>query len=154
MFCSTCGKAIQGNLNYCSGCGAPTEIVARTGSVGSGRVFAICGTVIVMFGLMAFFAVLRTVLLNPLETGAKVVIILGFLLTILLMFGVTMTMAWKQMNSGTTPRPRKRKDEAEYRSPVSFRGVNTARLEAGEPGISSVIDSTTRTLDEQPVLRR
>jgi hypothetical protein len=153
MFCSTCGKSIPGNLNYCSGCGAPTEIVPRQGDVASGRIFAICGTAIVLIGLMAFFAVMRTVLMNPIETPAKVIIILSYLLTVLLMFGVTMTMAWKQMSSGT-PRQRKRKDEAEYRSPASFRDVNTSQLEPGDPGISSVVDSTTRTLDEQPVLRR
>jgi len=153
MFCSTCGKAIPGNLNYCSGCGTPTDFVAKTGDVGSGRIFAICGTVIVLIGLMAFFPVMGTLLRSELDTPAKVVLTLSYLLTVLVMFGITMTMAWKLMTSGT-PRPRKRKDESDYRAPASFRGVNTSQLEPGDPGISSVVDSTTRTLDEQPILRR
>jgi hypothetical protein len=153
MYCANCGKAIPGNLNYCSGCGAPTEFVAASGDVGSGRIFAICGTVIVLIGLMAFFPVMGTVLKNPIDTAAKVVIILSYLLTVLLMFGVTMTMAWKQMNSAIA-RPRKRKNDADYRSPASFRGINTSQLEPADPGIGSVVDSTTRTLDEQAVLRR
>lgn len=153
MFCSTCGKDIPGNLNYCSSCGAATELIAKTGDVASGRIFAICGSVIVLIGLMAFFPVMGTLLKSEIETPAKVVLILSYLLTILLMFGVTMTMAWKLMTSAT-PSTRKRKDDAGYRAPASFRGVNTSQLEPGDPGINSVTDSTTRTLDEQPILRR
>ena len=152
MFCSNCGKSIPGNLNYCSGCGIPTD--KAPSDVGTPRLFVRSGTIIVIVGLVAFFALLRTLLRSQLETGAIVVITLAYLATIVLMFSVTMGMAWKQIS--VPGRRKKKKDDLaeEYRAPTSFRDVNTSQLQAGDPGFGSVTDSTTRTLDELTIERR
>src|SRR4051794_38073040 len=114
MFCSNCGKSIPRNLNYCSGCGIPTD--KAPSDVGTPRLFVRSGTIIVIVGLVAFFALLRTLLRSQLETGAIVVITLAYLATIVLMFSVTMGMAWKQIS--VPGRRKKKKDDLaeEYRA--------------------------------------
>lgn len=140
-------------MNYCNGCGTPTENTAVVPDNRAGRLFIVSGTFIVLIGLMAFYPVLRTLITSPLETGAKVMIILSYLAAVISMFGVTMAMAWKQLNA-TGSRRSKKEEGADYRAPASFRDVNTSQLPVGDPGLGSVTDSTTRTLDEVTVLRR
>ena len=153
MFCSNCGKTVPDNLNYCSGCGAPTDNIPTAPDARSGRLFIVCGTFIVLIGLIAFYPIMRTLIESPIETAAKVLIILSYLSTVLLMFGVTMAMAWKQVNA-PNPHRRTRGEKDEYRAPASFRNVNTSQLPSGDPGLGSVIDSTTRTLNEVLIERK
>ena len=137
-------------MNYCNACGSPTEYSQLVPDTKAGRLFILSGTFIVVIGMMAFFPVLRTLLGSPIDTVAKILLILSYLATVLLMFAATMTMGWKQINA-TGRRKMKNEEREDYRRPTSFRDVNTSQLPAGEPGFGSVTDSTTRTLDEVPV---
>ena len=153
MYCSNCGKSIAGNLNYCNSCGAPTEnnLVVRQRMSPSG-LFTISGTFIMVVGLLALFPVVRSILDNPIDTSAKVLLILAYLFTLLLMFAATMMMAWKQLSIANANKRAGNEQDA-YRSPATFRGVNTSQLPEGDPGFGSVTDSTTRTLDEVTIER-
>jgi hypothetical protein len=139
-------------MNYCNACGSPTEYSPVVPDTKAGRLFIISGTFIVVIGIMAFFPILRTLLGSPIDTAAKILLILSYLATMLLMFTATMVMGWKQINA-TGHRKTKNESRDDYRPPTSFREVNTSQLPAGEPGLGSVTDSTTRTLDEVPVSR-
>jgi len=136
----------MGNMNYCNACGTPTEHSSFVPDTKAGRLFIISGTFIVLIGIMAFFPILRTLLGSPIDTSAKILLILSYLATMLLMFAATMTMGWKQINA--TGHRAVKEDRDDYRRPTSFREVNTSQLPAGDPGFASVTDSTTRTLDE------
>lgn len=153
MYCSNCGKKVPGNLNYCSACGAPTENNPAPPDGRTSRFFVMSGTIIVVFGFIILFSLIRILVDNRFDPPAVAFITTAFLLSILLMFAVTMVMAWK--NTGAPPRHKKKKtgEDEEYRPPASFRGVNTAQLPEGDPAFGSVIDSTTRTLDKERVAR-
>jgi hypothetical protein len=147
MYCSNCGKSIAGNINYCNACGAPTEHSQFVPDTKAGRLFILSGTFIVVIGMIAFFPILRTLLGSPIDTVAKILLILSYLATVLLMFAATMTMGWKQINA-TAHRKTKNETLDDYRRPTSFRDINTSQLPTGDPGFGSVTDSTTRALDE------
>jgi hypothetical protein len=134
-------------MNYCNGCGAPTENSQLVPDTKAGRLFIISGTFIVLIGIIAFFPILLTLLGSPIDTAAKILLILSYLATVLLMFTATMTMGWKQINA-TGQRKTKNEERDDYRRPTSFRDINTSQLPTGDPGFGSVTDSTTRTLDE------
>lgn len=114
--------------------------------------FTISGTFIVVIGLLAFFPVVRSILDNPIDTPAKVLLILSYLFVLLIMFAATMAMAWKQLSIANAAKGSDTGGE-EYRPPASFRKLNTSQLPEGDPGFGSVTDSTTRTLDEVTIKR-
>jgi hypothetical protein len=109
--------------------------------------FTISGTFIVVIGLLAFFPIVRSILDNPLDPAAKILLILSYLFVLLLMFTATMVMAWKQLSIVNAAKSRDTGGE-EYRPPASFQKLNTSQLPEGAPGFGSVTDSTTRTLDD------
>jgi hypothetical protein len=149
-FCSNCGKPLNANLNYCSSCGTRVEsnplIVKNSsaGMMGIGSVFVAC------VGLMAFFPILRELLHSPLETGAVVVILIAYLVTVLLMFAVLVGHVWK--NSGDIRIKGNRSSEG-FGGQHAFRGVNTAQLPEPTSQPASVTEHTTRTLEEVPFKR-
>jgi hypothetical protein len=152
MYCSTCGNLMSGNMNYCNGCGAPAEHAADIPDRKAGRLFIFGGTVIVIFGLMAFFAVVRTLVTSGLDPALIGMLITAYLASIVLMFSVMMTLGWKQLNQ-TNPKSRTKDVQDDYQRPRSFKDVNTSQLPEGEPGFGSVTDSTTRTLEKTPLAR-
>jgi|GEM_PF-1827626 len=153
MYCSNCAAQIADGLNYCSRCGTPSERNLPPVADPIRRQLIIGASAIGVIGLMVLMPLLRTLLQSRLETPAVVMFLLAYLVTLVLMFSVMMTMAWKF--SATTAVKKKRSDEPdEYRPPVTFRGVNTSQLPGGEPGFGSVTEPTTRTLDEVPIERK
>jgi hypothetical protein len=89
---------------------------------------------------------------RPLDPSSVTTIVVAYLATMLLMFATMVGLGWKQL-SAQNRRKNSEHEPEEYRSPASFKGVNTSQLPAGEPGIGSVTDVTTRTLDEAAIRR-
>ena len=154
MYCSACGTQLLSDLNFCSRCWAATE--RNHSASASVRPFAIGATVIGFVGLGAFIPFFRMLLNSSLDPTAMAVFAFGYLVTLLIMFGSMMSMARKLAGARShreTRRSRNRQEEPPP-APVSFREVNTSQLYPGDPGIGSVTDSTTRTLDQQVRVER
>jgi hypothetical protein len=155
MYCSTCGNKIAENLNYCNSCGSRIEknplIIGNSSSPQLARSLGI----VTIAGLLGFIAVLKLLLDNGggLDVPAKVMILLGYLASVVIIAAMMIGHMWKS-SGDIRIRHRDLATADDQPSPVSFRRVNTAQLEpAGEPGIS-VTEHTTRTLDEVAVRRQ
>src|SRR5436305_1884733 len=125
MYCSNCGQALNGNLNYCNSCGTRVERNALVVSNSSAKPLAIALIFIGGGGLFAFVPLLRELLRSNLEQAAIILILVAYLLTVFLMFTILIGHLWK--HSGDIRVKGGRNDE-DYAPPRSFRGVNTAQL--------------------------
>ncbi|MFN6964515.1 MAG: zinc ribbon domain-containing protein [Pyrinomonadaceae bacterium] len=154
MYCSACGAQIAEALNFCSRCGTPSERNFTSEPDPARRTLVIGASVIGVVGLMVLMPLMRTLLQSRLETPAVVMILLAYLVTLMIMFSVTMGMAWRSSGASGPGRGRQKKTDdtpdAVYRPPASFRAIDTAQLHPGEPGFGSVTDSTTRMKAELP----
>ena len=151
MYCSTCGKSIQENLNYCNNCGARNEKNPLVVGNSSSKILGIAAAFIGMVGLVGFVEVLKTLLRSSLETPAIVVILVAYLVVVFLMFAVLIGHVWK--HSGDIRIKAKGRTD-EYDAPGAFRGINTAQLQEPRDFPASVTEHTTRTLDKVPVTER
>jgi hypothetical protein len=153
MFCSTCGKSIQGNMNFCNGCGTPTETAPASMDRRVAGVFVVGAVFIALFGLVGLFPLLKILLDSRLDPASIGTLVLAYLVVWLAMFSVLLGLGWKLLG-GRGSKNRHLESGQEYRSPATFKGVNTSQLHAGDPGLGSVTDSTTRTLDEVLIERK
>lgn len=149
MYCSTCRKSLNDNLNYCNSCGARVEskpVIARNPSsmLGIGAVFV--GGI----GLIVFVPLLRELLRSSLDTSAVIVLLIAYLLTVLAMFAVLILQG--RRNSSIHVNESRTADG--FGGPDVFRGINTAQLHEPREPIMSVTDHTTRTLDKVPAADR
>ena len=151
MYCSTCGRQIQENLNYCNNCGARNEKSALVVGNSSSRIFGIAGAFVGMVGLVGFIEVLKILLRSTLESPAIIAILIAYLVTVFFMFAVMIGHVWK--NSGDI-RIKAKDRQDDLRSPPAFRGVNTAQLEEPRQQPISVTENTTRTLEHAPFSER
>jgi|KBSSwiStaDraftv2_1062776.scaffolds.fasta_scaffold485727_2 hypothetical protein len=156
MYCSTCGNQIAEHLNYCNGCGARIEknplIIRNASSPYFGKALAVTS----MMGFVGFIAVLKIVLDNGgnggLDVAAKVMILLAYLATLVLIVAMMIGHMWK--NSGDIRiKQHEPKMPNDYFPPASLRPITTAQLEESRQPVASVTDHTTRTLDEIPISR-
>src|SRR5688572_26633027 len=150
MYCSACGTKLQLDLNYCNRCGQrvgpDTEKSSLAESLSSSLGYV--GSA----GFIAYIFVVIALVKNGVP-GNQVIFITAFYFAAL--FGICfLILRQTQLFSGkseTARRPRpKEEDVTPYIKPVT-----TAQLEeASEAGIGSVVENTTRTLDEVRVDRR
>jgi apolipoprotein N-acyltransferase len=146
MYCSTCGKSLNDNLNYCNNCGTRVEnkaVKVRNGSpmLGIGAVF------VGIVGLICFVPLLRELLFSRLEQWAVIAILVAYLLTVLAMFAVLIGHVWKK--SGDI-RINGAQGADEYQTQAAIQGINTAQLQEPREPVMSVTEHTTRTLDKIP----
>ena len=151
MHCSNCGTLLTQNLNYCQHCGSRNKTRALVTSSSPTNLLIAAGGAIGVFGLICFFPILRELLRSSLAPPAVVMILIAYLVTVLVMFGVLIGQAWK---SGARIHANERPDDDVYVAPSRIRSVNTAQLEAAHGMPASVTEHTTRTLDEMPIPRR
>ena len=150
MYCSTCGKSIQENLNYCNNCGARNEKNALIVRNSSSRILGIAAAFIGVAGLAGFVRILEILLKSSLDTAAIIVILIAYLIAVFLMFAVLIGHVWK--HSGDI-RIKSKERADEHIAPNAFRGVNTAQLHEPHDFPASVTEHTTRTLDNVPLKR-
>ena len=148
MYCSTCGKSLNDNLNYCNGCGTRIEKNPLIVSNSATPHFAKAAGVIGLVGIVGAIFVLKLLLENHLDPPAIIVILGAYLLTVFLLFSVLVGHVWK--HSGNI-RIKGAKVAADSDPQASFRGINTAQLDEYREPAMSVTEHTTRTLDNVPV---
>ncbi len=151
MYCSSCGKSIQEDLNYCNSCGARNEKNAVVVGNSSHRMMGIGAAFIGLVGLVGFVEMLKILLSSRLDTPAIIVILLAYLITVFLMFAVLVGHVWKH-SGDVRIKSKDRRDE--NNAPNAFRGVTTAQLEESRQPVASVTENTTRTLDQIPFRER
>ncbi len=138
MYCSGCGNLIDAGLNYCSRCGAalsrPDDKAAKEGL--SSALGYIGG-----FGMFGFFLVMMVLVKNGIGEDALVKIAFLYLAAL---FGICF-MILRQTGAGFSFGKR-----IEPIKPAELRPLTTAQLYTSKEFASSVIENTTRTLDEIP----
>ncbi len=139
MYCSGCANLIDAGLNYCSRCGAavsrPND---KAGKEGLSSALGYIGG----FGMFGFFAVMMVLVKNGI--GEDTIVKIAFLYLAAL-FGICF-MILRQTGAGFSFGKR-----IEPIKPAELRPLTTAQLySSSEEPASSVIENTTRTLDEIP----
>ena len=151
MYCSTCGKSIQENLNYCNSCGARNQKNPLIVGNSSSKIMGVAGAFVGMVGLVCFVGLLKILLDSRLDTAAIIVILIAYLAAVFLLTAMMVGHVWK--HSGDIRF--KSKDRAdEYEASNAFRGVNTTQLPEQRDFPASVTENTTRTLDKVPTSER
>lgn len=144
MYCPSCGNQIKDALNFCNRCGGKIEksknsdvqskyqnIAGVVGAVGLGGMIAI-----VIFALK--------LLKEGVDIGAIGVIIGMFLITILAIIYMVITLIPKYLEKPSSQEIA----QTEYVAPRNLSAANTAQLEEPKQFPASVIEDTTRALDE------
>lgn len=149
MYCSGCGTQIQTGLNYCSRCGRRAADDADATSVAKSLASAL--GYIPGVGFFCYIFVLVVLLKNGIPGNQIIPISFIYFAVLFGMFFFTLRQAAalskgsRSASYGFPPN----EEAAGYSSPVE-----TARLrQLREPGIGSVIENTTRTLDKEHVER-
>ena len=141
------------NLNYCQHCGSRNKQNPLIVSNSSTNLLICAGGAIGVIGLIVFFTILRELLRSQITPSAMIVILIAYLATVFLMFGVLIGHGWKR-SGDIRIAGSQHADDDDYRSPRSFRGVNTAQLEPMGAPPASVTDHTTRTLEDTAAFRK
>lgn len=144
MYCISCGNEIQTALNFCNRCGGKIEKVEAATAVSNFQSIATSITVIGLGGMVAIVILTLKLLKEGVDIGAIIPIIGMFLLTIL---AITF-MVIRLMPRFTEKSIPNEIAKSEYEAPRNLSGANTSRLEAPKDFPASVVEETTRTLDE------
>ena len=138
---------MAGDINFCKNCGARNEMSrlmmpnSSSGIMGVGAIF---------IGIIAFYPILRELLINHLDPTAIVLLMATYVVAVLGMFVVLVGHTWK--NSGDI-RIKGGERADTYAPPPAFGRANTAQLDEPRDRPASVTEHTTRTLDKVPVRR-
>jgi F0F1-type ATP synthase assembly protein I len=148
MYCSTCGNQIKKGLNYCNSCGSR---VADSKEEKRGSRFQSVSTAIAFIGMgciVGFLFLVRILLEHNVPEAPMIMIILAFLATV---FGISFLLI-KQLS----PKKETSGENIEFQNdvPKSIKSVNTNQLEEPKQQPASVVEDTTRTLEEVLIERR
>ena len=144
MYCSGCASEIQTGLNYCSRCGRRVVEDSKWGSHRTNPLTIVGNTVGV--GFVAFIFVLLVLVRNGIAGDVLFGITLvyfGALVAICLMLFWQARLLAKDKVA-----------ELNYTEPAYIKPVTTAQLAEPTQGPASVIENTTRTLDEVTIGHR
>jgi hypothetical protein len=95
MYCSNCGQAMNGNLNYCNSCGTRVERNKLVVANSSQKPFAIAAALIGGGGLFGVIPLLKILLESRLDPPAVLFLLVAYLVTLFLMFAVLIGHVWK-----------------------------------------------------------
>lgn len=150
MFCSGCGTQIQEGLNYCSRCGrridrdTPDALAAMSSSV----IAAYTGGV----GFLAFIFVVLILAKNGFPSGDMTKIAFLYFAAL---FGICFLILRQGSFKTTGTLPRSVDANGDPAAPVYLRPTATAQLvERPEAEIGSIVDHTTRDLEEVTAQRK
>lgn len=151
MYCSGCGTKLQVDLNYCNRCGQRVAGDSEKASVAeslSSSLGYVGG-----FGFLSFVFVVIALVKNGV-VGSQLVMIALFYFAALFAICFLILRQTELFSKGVRSRRSADLPDGEN-SQYSAPAPTTSRLrELNQPGIGSVIDETTRTLDEVRVERR
>lgn len=143
MYCSSCGSQVSEGLKYCNTCGgriAQPEAEDSRGSIVDSLSKAVAWVAVV--GVVAFLALVKLVIDSDLISEHKAFIPAAFLFTLLAICFLLI----RQMSRGS--QPGKKEQEVLAAPPVGMPRPQTNRLEPSTERPASVVENTTRTLDE------
>lgn len=152
MYCPNCGKDVNEKLKYCSGCGerlSKADEIDKDGTPGK-MLDNVLTTIflVVMFGLGILVGLVAVLLDNSVEPKFVMFISVAYLAAV---FGICyhlLTQVPKLIDAKLRPREQAPAPETAV-PPVQLPSVPTNQLEEfREP--ASVVENTTRTLDEVP----
>lgn len=144
MYCASCGTQIKTALNFCSRCGGKIE-KSNAGEISS-KYQNIAGAVgaIGLGGMIALVILSLKLLKEGVDIGGIIVIIGMFLVTIIAISYMIIRLMPKYLENSEA----KIDSQPDYSAPRNLRAANTAQLEEPKQSPASVIEETTRTLDE------
>ena len=150
MYCSACGTKLQVDLNYCNRCGQRVGPDKEKGSLAESLSSSL--GYVGSAGFIAYIFVVIALAKNGVP-GGQVIAITAFYFAAL--FGIcSLILRQTQLFSGKSDH-RERSRQSEVSDPAYLKPLTTAQLEeAREHGIRSVVENTTRTLDEVRIERR
>ena len=155
MYCPNCGKDVNVTLKYCSSCGerlSKADEIDRDGTPGK-MLDNVLTTIflIVMFGLGILVGLVAVLLNSGVEPKYVMFISIAYLGAV---FGICYQLL-QQVPKLIDAKHRAGETAETVLPDLQLPPRTTRQLEAArEPGIGSVIDQTTRTLDEARIDRR
>lgn len=153
MYCERCGKQLDDALNFCNGCGAQLRSGSETGQKSVLHTLVVA-LIVVATGGIGMLAVLLPILLDRVPRMEPVMAFAVFYLAML--FGVCfmiMRPIMKLVDAKIAGKNIYDPAPASKQPLVKLPPKTTAQLEAQrEP--ASVVDVTTRTLEEIPASRK
>ena len=145
MYCWSCGKSVQENLNYCSNCCARVEKSASNEDYfrvnNPARSVGILG----LFGLGGFIFLVVSLLKQGLDPGFVFAMSALYLAAL---FGICFLILRQVPDRSDRPQNKTAIGESDRGAPKNFRPEITNQLPSPqEEPVSSVTENTTRTLD-------
>ncbi len=142
MYCANCGNPIKPELNYCNRCGGKIEKTENNQTA-----FQSISTAVTFVGLGGMIVILIFVLKllkENVDISAVVAIIAMFLATILTIIYMTIRLMPQYLDKSKT----NEKSFPDFIPPNQLGSAKTAQLEEPKQNPASVIEHTTRTLEE------
>ncbi len=142
MYCANCGNQIKPELNYCNRCGGKIEKTENNQTA-----FQSISTAIGFVGLGGMIVILifaLKLLKENVDISAVIAIIGMFLATILAIIYMTIRLMPQYLDKSKTSE----KSFPDFVPPNSLSSAKTAQLEEPKQTPASVLENTTRTLEE------
>lgn len=147
MYCSNCGNEVKKELNYCNSCGGRINNAETEESKSPVQNITTAIGYIGVFGVLGFVGLVKILLNSTIDEPAMVMILLAYLATL---FGVCFLLIQKMPSKSESSDPQIRSNYV----PETLKSADTNQLEEPKQQPASVIEKTTRTLDEMFVERK
>lgn len=144
MYCANCGNAIKPELNYCNRCGGKIEKTLKENSEANFQSVSTVTGFVGLGGLIVILIFALKLLDKGVDISAVVVIIAMFLATILTIIYMTIRLMPQYADKSA----KFENKSSEFVPPQYLNSVNTAQLEEPKDAPASVVENTTRTLEE------
>ncbi len=151
MYCSSCGNEIKKGLNYCNSCGARIVDLEKEKSGSRTQNISTAIGFVGLGGIIGFIFLVKLLLENKVQEAPLIIILLAFLATV---FGISFLLIKQLSGSSSSP---KSEDDFGFQTniPKAVKPADTNQLEEPkQKPAASVVENTTRTLEEVPIERK
>lgn len=147
MYCSNCGNEVKSGLKYCNSCGGRINNAEIEESKSQVQNITTAIGYIGVFGVLGFVGLVKILLDSSLHWILMTGILLGYLATV---FGICFLLIQKISAKSESSNPQLQSSYV----PEILKPANTNQLEEPKEQPASVVEKTTRTLDEMFVERK
>jgi hypothetical protein len=146
MYCAGCGSQVNPELNYCNSCG--TQVIDQNNDLRRtiAKNFSIVVGLIGTFGLIGFVILIKSFLENG--SSDRLMIFIAFLY-----LSAFVALCYFLINNILSALGSSKPDYKTVEDPAQLSMPTANRLEAHQEPAQSVVENTTRTLDENLVER-